>query len=274
MEVLMPFASPLDVIEGRARWSVTQATDSLSVLRDLPTASCHALITDPPYSSGGLFASERSKSTTEKYVQSDTKNKGVTFFGDNRDQRSFAFWSVLWLGEALRVCVDGAAGLVFTDWRQLPITTDVYQGAGWTWRGVLVWDKTEGTRPVLGRPRAQCEYVVWGSNGKMPVGGEAYPGCIRTPIESKRWHQTAKPVSLMETLVKLCPPDGVVLDPFCGSGSTGVAALRAGRRFIGLEHVEHYVGVARERVAAQHALAFPQERSNAISSAQLTWQPE
>lgn len=63
-------------------------------------------------------------------------------------------------------------------------------------------------------------------------------------------HPTVKSVPLMAWLVRLvCPPGGVVLDPFCGSGSTGVAALREGMRFIGIEAAAEYIPIAKGRLS-------------------------
>ncbi|MDW4909415.1 DNA methyltransferase, partial [Streptomyces sp. ADMS] len=56
------------------------------------------------------------------------------------------------------------------------------------------------------------------------------------------------PVEIMQQLVQICPEGGTVLDPFTGSGSTGVAALREGRRFVGVELSSHYAGVAEQRL--------------------------
>jgi site-specific DNA-methyltransferase (adenine-specific) len=53
----------------------------------------------------------------------------------------------------------------------------------------------------------------------------------------------------MRALVRVCPPGGVVLDPFAGSGSTGAGALLEGRRFVGLEKSPEYVEIARARLA-------------------------
>ncbi|MGQ4409056.1 DNA methyltransferase, partial [[Kitasatospora] papulosa] len=64
-------------------------------------------------------------------------------------------------------------------------------------------------------------------------------------------HITQKPVEVMQQLVQVCPEGGTVLDPFTGSGSTGVAALRAGRRFVGVELSAHYADIAEERLRAQ-----------------------
>src|SRR5690606_31540465 len=69
--------------------------DALAVIPELPEFD--AVITDPPYSSGGAFRSDRMQSTVAKYVNSDTAVSRPEFSGDNRDQRSFLAWSTLWL---------------------------------------------------------------------------------------------------------------------------------------------------------------------------------
>ena len=73
-------------------------------------------------------------------------------------------------------------------------------------------------------------------------------------------HPTVKPVALMRWLVRLVTPvDGVVLDPFTGSGTTGVAAVQEGRRFIGCEREAEYVEIARRRIAHHAARALDGE---------------
>lgn len=64
-------------------------------------------------------------------------------------------------------------------------------------------------------------------------------------------HITQKPVEVMQQLVQICREGGTVLDPFTGSGSTGVAALREGRRFVGVELSSHYADVAEQRLRAE-----------------------
>lgn len=64
-------------------------------------------------------------------------------------------------------------------------------------------------------------------------------------------HITQKPVEIMQQLVQICPEGGTVLDPFTGSGSTGVAALREGRNFVGVELSSHYADVAEQRLHAE-----------------------
>lgn len=84
----------------------------------------------------------------------------------------------------------GAPVLLFTNRRQLPLTTDVLQIAGFKWRGITVWDKTEGVRPQMGRFRNQAEYIVWGSKGNMPLDRRA-PVCLASSVS-----RCAKPISI------------------------------------------------------------------------------
>jgi len=232
--------------------------DALRWLETLPANSTDALITDPPYSSGGLHAGTRKQAPSTKYTNGGQARQWVTFSGDNRDQRSQLQWMLLWLSECHRILREGAPVCIFTDWRQLPLTTDALQCAGLIWRGVIVWDKTEGARVQRGRPRAQAEYIVWGSKGRMPTTRNApiLPGVIREVMRQKdKHHMTGKPTALMRRLVNICErhPDGsggLILDPFAGSATTLVAAALEGYRAIGCELSEDYYQVARQRLAA------------------------
>jgi site-specific DNA-methyltransferase (adenine-specific) len=224
--------------------------DALTVLASLPDASVDALVTDPPYSSGGFTRGDRTDTTTSKYVETGSSNVRLgDFAGDNRDQRGYAFWCCLWMGEALRVVRPGGVLLAFTDWRQLPVTTDIIQAAGWVWRGIVPWFKPSA-RPTLGRFTANCEYVVWASSGQMSLDGMPLPGFYQAMPPRDREHITQKPLSVMRELVKIAPKGGLVLDPFMGSGTTGVAAVLEGRKFIGCELTEHYAETARTRITA------------------------
>jgi DNA modification methylase len=66
---------------------------------------------------------------------------------------------------------------------------------------------------------------------------------------SRNVHPTVKPIELMRWLVRLVtPPDGLVLDPFTGSGTTGCAAVLEGFRFVGIEREPEYAQIARARI--------------------------
>lgn len=245
---IMPPPPPVYYSDERA---TLYNADALAVLASLPTASVDALITDPPYSSGGAVRGDRTQGTGDKYFNttSITRLEGTDFTGDNRDQRAYAYWCSLWLSECLRIVKPGGIAALFTDWRQLPATTDALQAGGWVWRGLVPWYKPKH-RPMLGRYSNACEYVVWGSAGPLGTGEgkPSVPGFYQASSPREREHQTQKPLEVMRHLIRLVPQEGAVLDPFAGSGTTGVAALIEGRSFIGAEMTEHYAEVAANRL--------------------------
>lgn len=226
--------------------------DSLEILKSLPDESVDAVITDPPYSSGGMTHAERAKDPAEKYVQTGTKITRPSFVGDNKDARSWLHWCILWLTECYRITRKGGYILMFSDWRQMPLASDALQFGEFTWRGVIAWDKTEGSRaPHKGYFRHQCEYVLWGTKGSCPKATHAgpFPGCYRVSVkQSDKHHMTGKPTELMEQLVRVVPEGSVILDPFAGSGTTLVAAKKSGRNFIGIEKQKEYYDIAKNRI--------------------------
>jgi site-specific DNA-methyltransferase (adenine-specific) len=227
--------------------------DILNILPTFPDALFGGIICDPPYSSGAADQNSKQKSTAQKYCNSANKNILPDFEGDAKDQRSWTHWMTEWLCEARRATKDGAPICMFIDWRQLPSMTDALQWAGWLWRGVLAWDKTN-SRPQRGRFRQQAEFVVWGSNGHMPIDRKApvLPGVFRQamPASAKRIHQTEKPLGVMREIVKIVEPGGIILDPFAGAGTTVAAAKLEGYPAVGIELSKHYAKAAKERVQA------------------------
>ena len=234
--------------------------DALAVLPALESGSVDAVITDPPYSSGGAFRGDRTQDVHTKYVKSDSVAGQAlpAFTGDVRDQRSHLTWCALWLSQCLRVLVPGGVCAVFTDWRQLPTTTDALQVGGFVWRGIVPWHKPNGRR-VQGRYANACEYIVWGTNGPRPLDTlpNALPGFYQANTPRERVHITQKPMDVMRELVKVCPPGGTILDPFAGSGTTGIAAVTEGRDFIGIELADHYAQLAEARILAAAGTTAP-----------------
>jgi len=233
-------------------WTLACA-DSLLWLHAAETESVDAVVTDPPYSSGGQHRGDRTAATSAKYQNSDSAIEYPEFNGDTRDQRGYLAWCSLWLAEAWRITKPGGVGIVFTDWRMLPTATDAFQAGGWVWRGIVPWTKP-GARPHLGRFTASCEFAIWGSKGPMPNdrGVGVLPGFIEAiPVRSDvRQHLTEKPESVMRKLVQIVPAGGLICDPFAGSGTTGVAALLEDRRFVGVEMSAEYHRIACDRLRA------------------------
>lgn len=212
--------------------------DCLMFLKTLPDSSIDMVLTDPPYSSGGLHIGTRRQSVTTKYAFGDGPNTH-DFAHDNKDQRSWRTWCVEWLTECHRVLKQGSVIAVFIDWRQLPTLTDAFQMAGFIWHGVAVWDKgPAGCRPRKGGMKQQAEFIVWGSKSKLRQDLDVYPlGVFSQPRQKDSWHVTSKPVPMLEKIMTLAGPGGTVLDPFAGGASILLAARNTGRPAMGCEVV-------------------------------------
>lgn len=206
--------------------------DSLEVMASLEAGHFAGVLTDPPYSSGGNVR-DKSMSTSAKYLQSGAASRYPEFAGDTRDQRSYLAWSTMWMARSRELVQPGGLLATFSDWRQLPVTTDAVQCAGWMWRGIVPWDKTESCRPQLGRYRNQTEFVAWGTNGARPLAGPVAPGSFRMPTPRVKHHIAGKPIELMRGLLSVM--SGPILDPFMGSATVGLACRELGLDYVGIE---------------------------------------
>lgn len=225
--------------------------DALETLDRLADAGekFDALLTDPPYCSGGMSISARRVSCKTKYYTAPRQEN--IEYDDAQDQVAFAFTLRALFIRAKRILTDAGYCFVFCDWRQLPLVSTAFQSSGLMWRGVVPWDKGNA-RPNRGIFTPRCEYVVWGTRGaaksdKFGVGVLSGP----PPTSKKRSHLSEKPVGILADLLKILP-DGArsVIDPFCGSGSVGEAALGLGLDFTGVDNNEYYANIAKQRLGA------------------------
>ncbi len=191
-----------------------------------PPSTFDAVITDPPYASGGRTQAEKSKATAKKY-SSMGGNAPPDFDGDAKDQRSWTRWAAEWLYLAdaqpspVRRSVCSLTGGSFPA-PAMRSSGQAGSGAG------LPCGIRETPARRKGRFRQQAEYIVWGSNGDMPVSRPVpcLPGVFKYGNPQNRIHLTEKPLQLMQDLVKITEPGGHILDPFAGSGTTVLAAIK------------------------------------------------
>jgi len=209
MQIEIPTAdNPVTLVQG----------DCLDVLRSLPDGCVDAVVTDPPY---GL-----------EYDASSSTQQGIQPFkmlvGDSQpfDIRPF---------------------LHFPDvlaWCRPQLTVGVPVGVG-AW---YAWDKV--TRNDMGVWIGECEYAWHKRATKTRMFRHLWSGAYRDSEQGLRSvHPTQKPVALMRWCLKLATkPGDLVLDPFAGSGTTGVAALMEGRRAILIEREPAYCDIIRRRL--------------------------
>lgn len=113
-------------------------------------------------------------------------------------------------------------------------------------RGWFVWDKRPGMKSLC---FSDCE-LAW-SNVDQPARMIRYTwsGAARGPEHGEHWHPTQKPIEVMRWIIEaVTRPGDVVLDPYMGSGTTGIAALQAGRRFVGIELLDRWFDAAEKRI--------------------------
>ena len=132
--------------------------------------------------------------------------------------------------------------------------TNIVQASGFAWKGICVWNKGRASRsPHKGYFRHQAEYIVWGTNGKVPKLKDRGPfdGVHSIAVkQADKFHITGKPTKLLRELVQVAPVGGLILDPFAGSGTTGIAAVHEGRRAVLFEQSEEYCEIAAKRLEA------------------------
>jgi len=231
--------------------------DCLEVMAGMEAGSVDAVVTDPPYCSGGFSESQKSGSDGSG-LRSETRRALGWFVADNMGTSGFCYLMRLVAYEAVRVLKDsGGHMLMFTDWRMVPMLVPAVESGGWRYKNVVVWDKGS---PALGWGfRTQHEFICHFTIGQPETHDRATGNVLSVGRQSSasREHQTQKPIALMKRLLAVVTkPGDTVLDPFTGSGTTGVACIEEGRDFIGIERESKYVEISRRRIAA----ASSQER--------------
>lgn len=134
--------------------------------------------------------------------------------------------------------------------------SDAFVAGGAVTKRIGVWVKPDGMPQFSGdRPAMGYETLVFAhakGRSKWNGGGRSSVFTFNKGEHERTGHQTQKPLPLMLELVSLfTDPDDLVLDPYAGSGTTGVACLRLGRRFIGCELDPAFATIARDRLAAE-----------------------
>lgn len=195
--------------------------DCLDVMPTL--GKVDAVVTDPPYGIGESGSRARSRGTSSERV----KRMTVIDYGDFN-------WDGKIAEEAVTIARDiSQHHIIFGgNYYSLPPTS--------CW---LVWDKLNTG------DFADCE-LAW-TNLPKAVRRLQYHwnGCMRKERHIPREHPTQKPVGVMEWCIGHLPDDAqTILDPLMGSGSTGVACVNLGRKFIGIEINETYFDIACRRI--------------------------
>ena len=202
--------------------------DCLEVMRGMPDKSVDAIITDPPYGvvnrdSNGIRMLDKGAADIKTYDEFIL----INYF--TRISKT----AYVWCGT-----------------EQVSNYRAAFVDAGYSTR-ICVWEKTNPS-PMNGQYLwlSSIELCVYAKSTGAVFNEFCKSPVFRQPTEPKEYHPTAKPVSLMKRLILASSNEGdTILDPFMGSGTTGVACVQTGRNFIGIEIDPTYFAIAEKRIA-------------------------
>ena len=209
--------------------------DSLELLKELPDNSIDLIVTDPPY------------------------NSSVVEW-DNKDD----VWQVLWLQESYRLLKDGGSMYVFFAPMNMA-GVEFFIREHFVLKNILVWfhPNLYGAGMSYGKDRYKstwevCFYAVKGLKSKTNINiqqecwkkyGCSFDVMNIAAINKNRLHKSQKPLELIKRFVYLSSLENdIVLDPFMGSGTTGVACKLLNRNFIGIEQNPDFVDISKNRI--------------------------
>ncbi len=202
--------------------------DCLRVLPQLPLESVDLVLTDPPY--------------LVNYHSRD----GRSIAGDKSSD-----WLRPAFAEISRVLKPGRLCVSFYGWNKADEFLSAWRAAGLRPVAHLVWVKGYASSIRLVKRQHEQAYVLAkGEPRWMKSLSDPPPDVLKWHYTGNKLHPTQKPVtSLLSPILTFSNPGELVLDPFCGSGSTLMAAKLSGRRYIGIELDAHYCAEARKRLA-------------------------
>ena len=200
------------------------------------------IITDPPYD-----ISKNNNFSTLK------NRKGIDF-GDW--DKNFDLYS--WIPMYGELIEKNGSFIIFCSYRFISYICDCLEESGFEIKDIIEWEKTNPMPRNTNRRYVQDkEYAIWSvrKNAKWtfnkPEDQKYLRSTFHYPIvqgKERFSHPTQKSIKLMENIINIhTKPNDIILDPFMGTGTTGVAAIKLGREFIGIEKEKEYFDIAKSR---------------------------
>jgi len=237
------------------------AMDALAFLRCLPNDSVDLIATDPPYGIGY----ESSWMTR----MDGTPRKARTMFGPD-------VFDASWIVEAARCLKPSGALYLFTRWDVCHLWKAALEAAGLKVPQRIIWDKSHWGMGDLSYFGSQVEDLLFAVKDRHKLRYAKREGNLWNVWRGRVWedgyrdHPTQKPLTLMAKIVRLsCPPNGIVLDPFLGSGTTVMAAKALSCHYIGCDIDPHWCDVTRQRLAQPYTLPLFTDTTPAPAPVQL-----
>jgi len=210
--------------------------DCIDVLRKLDSNSVDAVITDPPY---GI-----------NYKTNHRKDKEHDFCSTIQNDDDLSLMKDV-IRELHRVMKDNTAGYMFCSFDRIDFFKQEIERY-FRIKNIIIWVKNNWTAgDLVAQFGKQYEMIILFNKGTRKINGKRIPDVwyFDRISGSKQLHQNEKPTKLISQCVMKHSDEGdIVLDPFMGSGTTGVVCKELGRGFIGIEIDENYFNLAKERI--------------------------
>lgn len=241
--------------------SVSLLGDSLSLLASLPAESIDVCISDPPYNMS------RKKGLAWAFSKHVTMQESWDIFNDD----DYLKFSCAWLDQVRRVLKPNGNLFVFGTYHNIYTLGFALQRMDWRVLNSIIWVKPNAQPNITCRMLTESsEQIIWACNNsrkkasgwtfhyaesKKMNGGKQLRNVWPMPLTPRKervaGHPSQKPEALIENLLRIAShPKDVVLDPFAGVGTTGIAAARLNRRFILMEKEPKYFDAQKARFAA------------------------
>ncbi len=227
--------------------------DCVAKLSTIANESVDLILTDPPYNLG-IFMKNR-----ETNLGALRENHFVASDWDNLTQQEWEKCLLSFFKESARIIKKRGSIIVFMSIIKVETVIEIAEKCGFYYKTTGIWHK-KNPMPrnmnlhFINSTEAWIYFTYGSKTGTFNNNGEAIHDFIETPtigLSEKKYgkHPTQKPERLMDFFVTLLSNEGdLVLDPFMGSGSTGVSALKNNRRFCGIELNDKYFELAEKRM--------------------------
>lgn len=223
--------------------------DCVEKLLDMDNDSIDMIFTDIPY--GINFKSHKQNHNTRsgRTIKIDREEYFSGINGDN------AIPDIAWLKESYRILKPGTAIYICIHWETFGELKSQVISCGFTPKNLIVLNKSNhGMGDLRGQYAPKHEFILFAVKGRhilrFPNGRK--DDVWNVPVKysgSIRLHPNEKPVSWIIPAIENSSDVGdIILDPFMGSGSTGDAALKLGRKFIGMDNDQHYFDISKNRL--------------------------
>ncbi len=238
------------------RFQLTRG-DAVAWLRTLPDESIDLVVTDPPYES---LEKHRAIGTTTRLKHSKaSSNDWFEIFPNARFGELFA--------EVFRVLRKNSHFYLFCDPETMFVAKPIAEEAGFKFWKPLIFDKVQIGMGYHYRARYEC--ILFFEKGKRKLNDLGIADIITHP-RVRNGYPAEKPTQVASVLIgQSTEPGALVIDPFMGSGSTGVAAVGLGRNFMGNDLCEEAVQITRARLLEAGAHESPLAPPEIAPSAQL-----